>query len=63
MNLLYAVFDFGEMNIHLWYFAIVLSHFNSTMNPLIYAYHLKDFRLAWRNFFSCFGNKKNLNLS
>ena len=32
------------------YFSIVLSHLNSAVNPLLYAYHLKDFRAAMKNF-------------
>ncbi|XP_030559006.1 uncharacterized protein LOC115761391 isoform X1 [Drosophila novamexicana] len=30
-------------------FCIILSHLNSAVNPLLYAYHLKDFRLALKN--------------
>lgn len=30
----------------LTFFAIILSHLNSAVNPLLYAYHLKDFRAA-----------------
>ncbi|XP_051170833.1 adenosine receptor A2a-like isoform X2 [Leptopilina boulardi] len=31
-------------------FSIILSHLNSVGNPLLYAYHLKDFRLAVKHF-------------
>ncbi|XP_033230444.1 adenosine receptor A2b-like isoform X2 [Belonocnema kinseyi] len=31
-------------------FCIILSHLNSVGNPLLYAYHLKDFRAALKNF-------------
>ncbi|XP_011867075.1 PREDICTED: adenosine receptor A2b-like isoform X2 [Vollenhovia emeryi] len=31
-------------------FCIILSHLNSVGNPLLYAYHLKDFRIALKNF-------------
>lgn len=30
-------------------FLIILSHLNSAMNPLLYAYHLKDFRAALKS--------------
>uniref|UniRef100_W8C370 Adenosine receptor A2a n=1 Tax=Ceratitis capitata TaxID=7213 RepID=W8C370_CERCA len=30
-------------------FSIILSHLNSAGNPVLYAYHLKDFRLALKN--------------
>ncbi|KAJ8954807.1 hypothetical protein NQ314_007018 [Rhamnusium bicolor] len=30
---------------------IILSHLNSAGNPLLYAYHLRDFRAALKNFF------------
>lgn len=35
------------------YSAIILSHFNSAVNPLLYAYHLKDFRGALSRLFRC----------
>lgn len=35
------------------YFGIVLSHLNSAINPLLYAYHLKDFRGALVRLFTC----------
>lgn len=31
-------------------FCIILSHLNSVGNPVLYAYHLKDFRAALKNF-------------
>lgn len=34
---------------------IVLSHLNSAVNPLLYAYHLKDFRNAFRSLLTCSG--------
>lgn len=34
----------------LTYCCIVLSHLNSAMNPVLYAYHLKDFRAALKSF-------------
>lgn len=32
-------------------FCIILSHLNSAGNPFLYAYHLRDFRAALKNFF------------
>ncbi|KAG7198859.1 hypothetical protein KM043_015686 [Ampulex compressa] len=39
-----------EVNEILMSFCIILSHLNSAGNPLLYAYHLKDFRGALRNY-------------
>lgn len=39
-----------EVNDFLMNFCIILSHINSVGNPLLYAYHLKDFRAALKNF-------------
>lgn len=37
----------------LTYFCIIFSHLNSAMNPLLYAYHLKDFRAAMKGLLCC----------
>lgn len=39
------------------YFGIILSHLNSAINPLLYAYHLKDFRGALVRLFTCAGEE------
>lgn len=39
-----------EVNDFFMKFCIILSHLNSVGNPLLYAYHLKDFRIALKNF-------------
>lgn len=39
-----------EVNDFLMKLCITLSHINSVGNPLLYAYHLKDFRAALKNF-------------
>lgn len=38
------------------YFGIILSHLNSAINPLLYAYHLKDFRGAMYRLIACKSN-------
>jgi hypothetical protein len=39
-------------------FCIILSHANSAVNPLLYAYHLRDFRAALKSLLCClFGSK------
>ena len=41
-------------------FCIILSHANSAMNPLLYAYHLRDFRAALKSLLCClFGAKED----
>lgn len=41
------------INAGVTYFGIILSHLNSAINPLLYAYHLKDFRGALLRLFTC----------
>lgn len=38
-----------EIDLRLTFSCIVLSHFNSAINPFLYAYHLRDFRVALKN--------------
>lgn len=42
--------DCFKMNSTLMLFCIILSHLNSAGNPLLYAYHLTDFRAALKSF-------------
>lgn len=51
--------DCFKMNSTLMLFCIILSHLNSAGNPLLYAYHLKDFRAALKSFLlNLFGGKE-----
>ena len=47
---------FSGKVVDVWFvdFAILLSHANSLMNPIIYAFHLSDMRAAFRKLFSSF---------
>lgn len=53
MNCINAFCKECLINETLIYFAIVLSHLNSAINPLLYAYHLKDFRGALFRLLTC----------
>lgn len=45
------------------YVAIILSHANSAVNPIIYAYRIRDFRVTFRKILSPFTCKKEKSLS
>ncbi|XP_030601470.1 adenosine receptor A2b [Archocentrus centrarchus] len=45
------------------YVAIILSHANSAVNPIIYAYRIRDFRVTFRKILSPFSCKKEKSLS
>lgn len=48
----YIAFDkHVHVNSTFMFSCIILSHLNSACNPLLYAYHLRDFRAALKNFF------------
>lgn len=48
--------DCFQVNSTFMLFCIILSHLNSAGNPLLYAYHLRDFRAALKSFlFNLFG--------
>uniref|UniRef100_A0A2H8TV23 Adenosine receptor A2a n=2 Tax=Melanaphis sacchari TaxID=742174 RepID=A0A2H8TV23_9HEMI len=42
---------------------IILSHLNSAGNPLLYAYHLKDFRNAFRSLLLCKKSPRHRNIA
>lgn len=50
INCIKAFCSSCEIDLRITLSCIVLSHFNSAINPLLYAYHLRDFRLALKNF-------------
>ncbi|CAK9821995.1 Adenosine receptor A2b [Anthophora retusa] len=50
INCVMAFCPWCKVNDVLMNFSIILSHLNSAGNPLLYAYHLKDFRAALKNF-------------
>ena len=52
LNFNCSVFDNCDMHIHFRHFSIVMSHLNSAVNPLLYAYHLKGFKGAWKKVFT-----------
>ena len=53
MNTINAFCKECLVNEWLIYFGIILSHLNSAINPLLYAYHLKDFRGALYRLLTC----------
>ncbi|XP_019763060.1 D(1)-like dopamine receptor isoform X2 [Dendroctonus ponderosae] len=51
INCIIAFYEDFHVNSTFMLSCIILSHLNSAGNPLLYAYHLKDFRAALKNFF------------
>lgn len=49
MNCINAFWPDSDIPAKLTLFLIILSHLNSAVNPLLYAYHLKDFRAALKS--------------
>lgn len=54
INCVLAFCNDCEINVTFMNCCIILSHLNSAGNPLLYAYHLRDFRAALKNFFCSF---------
>lgn len=55
INCVQAFCDECPVPLPLLHGCIVLSHLNSAGNPLLYAYHLKDFRNAFKSLLLCRG--------
>lgn len=53
INCVQAFCDECPVPASLLHACIILSHLNSAGNPLLYAYHLKDFRNAFRSLLLC----------
>ncbi|XP_030761547.1 5-hydroxytryptamine receptor 4 [Sitophilus oryzae] len=51
INCIIAFYKDFQVNSSFMLSCIILSHLNSAGNPLLYAYHLRDFRAALKNFF------------
>ncbi|XP_076266267.1 adenosine receptor isoform X2 [Rhynchophorus ferrugineus] len=51
INCIIAFYKDFKVNSSFMLACIILSHLNSAGNPLLYAYHLRDFRAALKNFF------------
>ncbi|ODM95608.1 Adenosine receptor A2a, partial [Orchesella cincta] len=49
INCIQAFYPKFQVPIQFLNFTIILSHANSALNPFLYAYHLKEFRLAMKN--------------
>ncbi|CAG9760870.1 unnamed protein product [Ceutorhynchus assimilis] len=59
INCILAFYKDFHVDSTVMYFCIILSHLSSAGNPLLYAYHLKDFRAALKTFFcNLFGIKQ-----
>lgn len=50
INCIQAFCNTCDIHPKLTLLCIILTHLNSAVNPILYAYHLKDFRLALKNF-------------
>lgn len=50
INCIQAFCNSCDIHPKLTLLCIILTHLNSAVNPILYAYHLKDFRLALKNF-------------
>ncbi|XP_044271328.1 adenosine receptor A2a isoform X2 [Tribolium madens] len=51
INCILAFCNDCKVDSNFMFSCIILSHLNSAGNPLLYAYHLRDFRAALKNFF------------
>lgn len=60
INCVHAFCDQCPVPASLIHACIVLSHLNSAGNPLLYAYHLKDFRSAFKSLLLCKNRRRRL---